>query len=153
MANYNRTRLRPIDNTIANLYLSNGTLESTGSLAISFSFRGRNCLSPIGDLENNNLVAIDTIDPGVGFTGGATLQNIYPVKDLINLDGSMLLPSLIKIFIGLPKKYATSSTNSGFGDPITFNSPTSLTAGSTYIVMCTPFGYQNYNFTYTDDAP
>ena len=154
MANYNRTRLRPIDNTIANSYLdSQGNLNTTGDYARSFSFRGRNCLSPVGDLEDNNFVTIDSISPGTGFTGGVTSQDINFYKDYLSLNGEYLDPSLIKIFIGVSKKYATTTQNGDFGAYATFNAPTAATAGTTYIVVCTPFGYQNFDFTYSDDAP
>ena len=154
MANYNRTRLRSIDNTVANSYLTaDGTPESTGSLARTFSFRGRNCLSPIGDLENNNLVLLDSVEPAIGWTGGSTGQSLQFVKDLINLDGSMLSITLIKIFIAGTTKYVTAVTNGGFGDPVTFNAPAYGTIGTYSIVVCTPFGYYNNTFSYSNIQP
>ena len=154
MANYNRTRLRSIDHTIQNSYLnSQGDLDTTYNLARTFSFRGRNCLSPIGDLENNNLVGIDSIYTGTGFTGGNTSQDINFTRDYINLNGDFLDPLLMKVFIGVSKKYVTPYQNGDFGTYASFFAPTAGTAGATYIVLCTPFGYQNFSFAYSNDAP
>ena len=153
MANYNRTRLRSIDHTIQNSYLnSQGDLDTTYNLARTFSFRGRNCLSPIGDLENNNNVAIDSIYTGEGSIFTGLTQDINFLKDLINLNGEYLNPELMKVFIGVSRKYVTPSQNGDFGPFATFIAPQHSSVVTTYIVVSTPFGYQNFDFFYTNNA-
>lgn len=153
MANYNRTRLRSIDHTIQNSYLnSQGDLDTTYNLAHTFSFRGRNCLSPIGDLENNNNVAIDSIYTGEGSIFTGLTQDINFLKDLINLNGEYLNPELMKVFIGVSRKYVTPSQNGDFGQFATFIAPQHSSVVTTYIVVSTPFGYQNFDFFYTNNA-
>ena len=162
MANYNRTRLRPIDNTIANLYLDpQGNLNNTGAYARSFSFRGRNCLSPVGDLENNNMIYVDTLTPATAFRGGGTVHSCIPLgRDFYSSDNETLLaPSEISFFINVSGKYGTNKTAiDEFGGPVTFTSPSHASGGplnvTTSVVVCTPFGYHTYTpFTYTKNAP
>jgi hypothetical protein len=162
MANYNRTKLRSIDNTIANQYLVEGVNSgSTAMLAITFSFRGRNRLSPIGDLENNHQIYIDTTDPGVGYSvdGGQTPQLIYPYANTyIALNSTiavevLLNASEIKIYCRETRKFATnitvnSSTEIGFDAPAYSGAP-----GAVTLVLCTPYGWANFPFEYQNGAP
>ena len=157
MENYNRTRLRSINNTIANAYLPPaGGSGSTGDYARTFSFRGRSRLSPVTFLENNNLQAIDTMDPSFGFTGGNVDQYVYGSNgDWVSLDGTPMPASEIVFFIGVSKKYITASqTNDGFGSAVMFTVPLYATPVVTYIIMCTPYGYTSkWDFEYTNIAP
>ena len=162
MANYNRTRLRSIDNTFANQYLvEGGAPGSTGILAITFSFRGRNRLSPIGDLENNHQIYIDTADPGVGYSidGGQTPQLIYPYSNTyIALNSTIANEVLldandIKIYCRQTRKFATnitvnSSTEIGFDAPSYGGAP-----GAVTLVLSTPYGWTDFAFEYQNGAP
>lgn len=155
MENYNRTRLRSINQTAANAYLTAaGTVGSTGGYARTFSFRGRSRLSPATWLENNNLQQIDTLDPAIGFTGGGTVNSAYGSNgDWLSLDGNLMPASEIVFFIGSNKKYATATSNFGFGAGVEFTAPTG-SAGVTSVIMCTPYGYTIENaFEYSNIAP
>lgn len=155
MENYNRTRLRSINQTVANAYLpATGGAGSTGDYARTFSFRGRSRLSPATWLENNNLQQIDTLDPAIGFTGGGTVNSAYgSVGDWLSLDGNLMPASEIVFFIGSNKAYVTATSNFGFGAGVEFTAP-AASATVTYLIMCTPYGYttQNY-FEYSNIAP
>lgn len=158
MANYNRTRLRSINNNITNEYLlSSGGIATTGVNAITFSFRGRNRLSPVGDLENNNMIYVDTLDPEEAFRGGGTVHLCYPLaRDFYSLDNETpLAPSEISFFINASRKYGTNKTALDVfgGNPVNFTSPSHTSNVTTSLVVCTPFGYHTYTpFIYTNIA-
>ena len=162
MANYNRIKLRSIANTFVNQYLvEGGAPGSTGFLSITFSFRGRNRLSPIGDLENNHQIYIDTTDPGVGYSidGGETPQLLYPYANTyVALNSTianevLLDASEIKIYCRQTRKFATnitvnSSTEIGFDAPSYAGAP-----GAVTLVLCTPYGWTDFAFEYQNGAP
>lgn len=154
MENYNRTRLRSINQTVGNSYLTaDGGSGSTGDYARTFSFRGRSRLSPATWLENNNLQQIDTLDPAIGFTGGGTVNTAYgAIGDWVSLDGSIMPVSEIVFFIGSNKKYVTATSNIGSNAGVEFTAPTG-SVGVTYVVMCTPYGYVENAFEYSNIAP
>lgn len=162
MANYNRTKLRSINSNVANSYPNPGTVDaSTGAYAITFFFRGRNCLSPIGDLENNHQIYVDTVDPGIGWSidGGQTPQIIYPLSNVYTALNStvsnevLLNANDIKIYCRQTRKFATnitvnSTTEIGFNAPTYVGAPEIVT-----LVLCTPCGWTDFAFEYQNGAP